>query len=326
MRKVSDKRALYIRIVAPQRVQEARLAHTQRVMGEEEDSASPRRPRRLPKLSHFPSAQFFTTSNLATEREPDSTLPSIDPKVVEDQVLAVHRSLKSLSHHPPKKYSLLTSDQPLPSETRFLIRNRKWELGMDPYAISAAASKSKAGFLDSVNTIQKYRGTPVAQIRSIQHLSDYHPFNHPQSGELLENMRAGNYLEVQRLVLNDKSLLKVQDSVGSSLLHMMVKRKDEGMMRLLLGLGAEVDATDLAGRTPLYLSCRKQLPDIISLLLSHKADPTKATINGKTPASIVLPTSKVYRLLHPYGKETVGAATALTMRYLRKVKEMAAGR
>lgn len=314
MRKVSE---LYGRFVAPQRVQEARMAHTQRVMGEEEESASPRRPRRLPKLPHFHSSQLSVPSEAQTEREADLTLQR-----VQDQVLAVHRSLKSLSHNPPKKYSLLTSDQPLPSEDRFLIRNRKWELGIDPYAISVAASRSKAGFFDSVNTIKQYRGTPVAQIRSIQHLSEFHPFNHPQWPELLEKLQAGNRLEVQRLILTDKSLLKVKDSVGSTVLHRAVKRKEGGLVELLLALGAEVDATDLAGRTPLYLACRQQLPDLISLLLSHKADPAKATINGKSPLSIVSPTSRVYRLLRPYGKETVGAATALTVRYLRKVKEM----
>ena len=298
------------------------MAHTQRAMGEEAESASPQRPRRLPKLPNFHSSQFSLPSALQTEREADLTLQAAETQAVQERVLAVHRSLKSLSHNPPKKYSLLTSDQQLPSEDRFLIRNRKWELGLDPYAISLAASKSKAGFFDSVNTIQQYRGTPVAQIRSIQHLSDFHPFNHPQWTELLEKLRAGNRLEVQRLILTDKSLLKVQDSVGSTLLHRAVKRKEVGMVELLLALGAEVDATDLAGRTPLYLACRKQLPDLISLLLSHKADPAKATINGKTPASIVPPTSHVYRLLHPYGKDTVGAAAALTMRYLRKVKEM----
>lgn len=323
MRKVGEKQALYGYIAAAPRVQEARMAHTQRTMEAKDDSPSPKRPRKLPKLPHFPSAKFLS-SNAATKRQLNSSSQSVDLRAVEDQVLAVHRSLKSLSHNPPKKYTLLTSDQPL--EDRFLIRNRKFELNLDPYAISTAASRSKAGFFDSVSKIKEYRGTPVEKIRSIRHLSEYRPFDHPQAGELLEKIQSGNYLEVQRLILNDKSLLKVQDSIGSSLLHRAVKRRDVRLVSMLLSLGAEVNATDSAGRTPLYLACRKQQIDVVQVLLSHHANPKKATINGQTPDSIVSPSSYIYKLMHPAEKYLGGTGRialpmALTMKYLKKVKD-----
>lgn len=70
---------------------------------------------------------------------------------------------------------------------------------------------------------------------------------------------------------------------GCSLLHLACQTADIGMVELLLQYGANVNATDLKGRTPLHHCALKGRHSFAKLLLSRGADPHVVDEEGKTP-------------------------------------------
>lgn len=70
--------------------------------------------------------------------------------------------------------------------------------------------------------------------------------------------------------------------MGSTPLHWAIA--DEEKTRLLLELGAAVNASSYDGRTPLYLAAsQRQSIRVLRLLLESGADPNIALLNGRTP-------------------------------------------
>ncbi|XP_072991244.1 ADP-ribosylation factor GTPase-activating protein AGD3-like [Typha latifolia] len=70
---------------------------------------------------------------------------------------------------------------------------------------------------------------------------------------------------------------------GFSLLHLACRTADMGMIELLLQYGANVNATDLKGRTPLHHCILKGRHLYTKLLLSRGADPHATDKDGKNP-------------------------------------------
>lgn len=70
---------------------------------------------------------------------------------------------------------------------------------------------------------------------------------------------------------------------GCSLLHLACQTADIGMIELLLQYGANVNALDLKGRTPLHHCVLKGRHSLAKLLLSRGAVPHAVDEDGKTP-------------------------------------------
>uniref|UniRef100_A0A1D1Y315 ADP-ribosylation factor GTPase-activating protein AGD3 n=1 Tax=Anthurium amnicola TaxID=1678845 RepID=A0A1D1Y315_9ARAE len=70
---------------------------------------------------------------------------------------------------------------------------------------------------------------------------------------------------------------------GFSLLHLACQTADIGMLELLLQYGANVNATDMKGRTPLHHCILKGKNEHAKLLLARGVDPRAADREGKTP-------------------------------------------
>ncbi|XAR67847.1 hypothetical protein NMG60_11002773 [Bertholletia excelsa] len=84
--------------------------------------------------------------------------------------------------------------------------------------------------------------------------------------------------------LLDKSL------ICCSLLHLACQTADMGMVELLLQHGANVNASDSRGQTPLHYSIIRGKTPITKLLLTRGADPQVLDRDGKTPLQIVMET------------------------------------
>ncbi|KAH7653699.1 Arf-GAP with coiled-coil ANK repeat and PH domain-containing protein [Dioscorea alata] len=69
---------------------------------------------------------------------------------------------------------------------------------------------------------------------------------------------------------------------GLTLLHLACQTADVGMVELLLQYGANVNITDMKGRTPLQHCIAKGRHVITKLLLSRGADPHAVDMDGKT--------------------------------------------
>ncbi|MCW3054131.1 MAG: transient receptor potential channel pyrexia-like, partial [Chthonomonadales bacterium] len=65
-------------------------------------------------------------------------------------------------------------------------------------------------------------------------------------------------------------------------LHLAVEAEDFMKVRLLLEQGAEIDARNEGGYTPLHLAATHYVPDIADYLLAHGADIHSRDRSGKT--------------------------------------------
>jgi ankyrin repeat protein len=104
-----------------------------------------------------------------------------------------------------------------------------------------------------------------------------------QAGSTLLHYAAGfGSLETMTRLLEAGADVNARNSRGSTPLHWAIH--DESKVRLLLARGAAVNQKQVEGRTPLYLA-----PSLgnggstLALLLDHGADPGIATANGMTP-------------------------------------------
>ena len=73
---------------------------------------------------------------------------------------------------------------------------------------------------------------------------------------------------------------------GSTPLHAAAFSGHEGVVRILLGAGADVAATDNAGSTPLHWGGRFEV--VVRLLVEHGADVSAKANDGRTPEDIAM--------------------------------------
>ncbi|KAJ7957486.1 ADP-ribosylation factor GTPase-activating protein AGD3 [Quillaja saponaria] len=79
-----------------------------------------------------------------------------------------------------------------------------------------------------------------------------------------------------------------EDLDGCTLLHLACETADIGMLELLLQYGANINATDLRGQTPLHWCISRGKTSATRLLLSRSADPRAVDREGKTLHSLAL--------------------------------------
>jgi ankyrin repeat protein len=61
-------------------------------------------------------------------------------------------------------------------------------------------------------------------------------------------------------------------------------RKETALViRILVHLGANIDAVDAVGRTALAIAAEQNQPELIRLLIELGADPARKMVNGRTP-------------------------------------------
>ncbi|GAA0162933.1 hypothetical protein LIER_18923 [Lithospermum erythrorhizon] len=80
----------------------------------------------------------------------------------------------------------------------------------------------------------------------------------------------------------------LEDLDGCSLLHLACEYSDIGMLELLLQYGANINASDIRGQTPLHRCIHRGKPEFAKLLLSRGADPHVVDDEGKTPLELAM--------------------------------------
>lgn len=81
----------------------------------------------------------------------------------------------------------------------------------------------------------------------------------------------GNLAELQAEVSHDRSLLKITEWDGMTLLHDAVDKSQLAAAKYLIAEGADVLAPTKDGRTPLHIASQHGNIEMISLLLDHGA-------------------------------------------------------
>jgi ankyrin repeat protein len=103
-----------------------------------------------------------------------------------------------------------------------------------------------------------------------------------------ENARLSNEYRIANTsrLINEGADVNAADDQGLTPLHFAVQRDSVEVVRLLLDAGAEVNATDANGETPLYKAVRASITpakvDIIKILREQGADPTIQTAKGSS--------------------------------------------
>ncbi|OMO85044.1 Arf GTPase activating protein [Corchorus olitorius] len=80
----------------------------------------------------------------------------------------------------------------------------------------------------------------------------------------------------------------MEDLDGCTLLHLACETADIGMLELLLQYGANINATDSRGQTPLHRCILKGKAALSKLLLTRGADPQALNSEGKTPLELAV--------------------------------------
>ena len=204
---------------------------------------------------------FFSFENLMHTQQPLRPVPVLEGK--EEYINAINslavplKTFDSVSRNRPA--FCITSELSEADHLRTEILKRiHMEAGISTHmGLSTEAQSSKETFLQSVQAIQ---GKTGATMDRAKRCSVFKSFG---------RSRGQDYF----------------DSVGQTVLHWAAKRNDVPMARLLKQAGAEIDAVDMALRTPLFMAARSDMPEMVDFLLEAGANRSFASLNGKTPCT-----------------------------------------
>lgn len=120
-------------------------------------------------------------------------------------------------------------------------------------ALLSLASPAAAQFTDRYNFFKAVKDSDVLKVKSFI----------DQPGSTLINLR--------------------DPETGGMALHIVVKRRDTPWMNFLIAAGADVNARDLDGNTPLMLAAQLGFIDGMQTLIRRKAKVDLANNRGETP-------------------------------------------
>ncbi|KVI06120.1 Ankyrin repeat-containing protein [Cynara cardunculus var. scolymus] len=123
-----------------------------------------------------------------------------------------------------------------------------------------------------------------SSLASIMHLEDLSKLDHECDylrAYSTDNSKSLRPIREIHDPLTDESL------EGCSLLHLACQTADCSMVELLLQHGANINASDSKGQTPLHHSIIRGRTSIAKLLLHRGANPQAADMEGKTPRQLV---------------------------------------
>ncbi|MGO9572130.1 MAG: ankyrin repeat domain-containing protein, partial [Desulfomonilaceae bacterium] len=99
--------------------------------------------------------------------------------------------------------------------------------------------------------------------------------------DLLKAAQSGDVSKVQKLLAEGADIATTDAEYRATPLHWASYKGHKKVVALLLGRGANVNATNKDGRTPLIMTAVAGHRDVVELLLRHKADKDVKDKDGK---------------------------------------------
>ncbi|XP_046988495.1 putative ankyrin repeat protein RF_0381 [Schistocerca americana] len=108
--------------------------------------------------------------------------------------------------------------------------------------------------------------------------------NQESAAQIMRAACESGYVSLLNFALSvDPSLVEAMlDSYGSTALHVAASNRRNAAVRILLGAGTDVEATDLRGRTALHAAAENDAIASIHVLLEHGANICAKDCDGKT--------------------------------------------
>ncbi len=100
--------------------------------------------------------------------------------------------------------------------------------------------------------------------------------------------QAGDRAMVDQLLTADPDALSARDATRQTPLHYAVLARDAAICRLLLERGADVNATDKDGNTPLHVAARSLRTEAAMQLLAARANPTLKNARGEIAMNLAI--------------------------------------
>lgn len=144
---------------------------------------------------------------------------------------------------------------------------------------------------------------------------------------IIDAVDRGDTAEIARILAQSPGEIAAVDdpSIRMGVLH---HAPTPEIAELLIRHGAEIDARDASGRTPLHCKAEFQSASIVRLLVQHGADVHAVDANGRTPLSANAcsrePSPEIARLLIDHGA-TLDLRSALSLDWVEEARRMLAG-
>ncbi|KKK96871.1 hypothetical protein LCGC14_2658440, partial [marine sediment metagenome] len=97
---------------------------------------------------------------------------------------------------------------------------------------------------------------------------------------LFEAVRKGDAKKVRALIAESPAAVRAKDRSGNTALHFAAGLDDAEMASLLLAKGADVNAMNTHGSTPLAVAVMAGKTKVVRQLLKHDADPNRKRANA----------------------------------------------